>query len=168
MGDFNDILHPDEKRGGQPQPIRLITGFREAVEVSALKDFYFEGYQFTWGHWKGTPLWIEAKLDLILTFDSWNALYPNAKATSITTPKSDHIQLLPDKFPIRRVGFRFENLWLREAHSRDIMLKCWSTSHGQNLIEKIGRCSKAIWIWGKYFARNFQRRLDYWRRRMDF
>nr|GMC95774.1 uncharacterized protein LOC109173053 [Ipomoea batatas] len=109
-----------------------------------------------------------AKLDLILTFDSWNALYPNAKATSITTPKNDHIQLLPDKFPIRRVGFRFENLWLREAHSRDIMLKCWSTFHGQNLIEKIGRCSKAIWIWGKYFARNFQRRLDYWRRRMDF
>ncbi|XP_031104402.1 LEAF RUST 10 DISEASE-RESISTANCE LOCUS RECEPTOR-LIKE PROTEIN KINASE-like 2.4 [Ipomoea triloba] len=63
MDDFNDILHQDEKRGGNPQPMRLIKGFRDAVEPSELRDYSFDGYQFTWERSKGTPHWIEAKLD---------------------------------------------------------------------------------------------------------
>lgn len=47
------------------------------------------------------------------------------------------------------------------------MIESWSKSHGQNLIDRVGRCGKAIWIWGKEFTRNFQRRLGYWRRRME-
>lgn len=103
MGDFNDILHPNEKRGGNPQPLRLIQGFREAVEVSGLQDFAFDGYQFTWERSKGTPLWVEAKLDRILASDSWCALFNNAKASSVTAPKSDHmplhLQILPPPTP---------------------------------------------------------------------
>nr|GMD14333.1 uncharacterized protein LOC109150426 [Ipomoea batatas] len=34
-------------------------------------------------------------------------------------------------------------------------------------MDRVGRCSKAIWIWGKEFARNFQRRMDYWGKKMD-
>nr|GMD42143.1 uncharacterized protein LOC109167502 [Ipomoea batatas] len=67
-----------------------------------------------------------------------------------------------------RIRHRFENLWLRDAHCRDIMIEAWSKSQGFNLMDRVGRCSKAIWIWGKEFARNFQNRLDYWRRRMEF
>lgn len=171
MGDFNDIMHQDEKRGGNPQPMRLISGFREAVEASGLRDFGFNGYQFTWERSKGTPQWVEAKLDRILNTDSWCDLFPNAKAESITTARSDHmplhLQILPPDIPNPKSVFRFENLWLREAHCREIMIESWSKTYGQTLMERVGCCGKAIWIWGKHFARDFQRRLDYWRRRME-
>ncbi|XP_031099776.1 uncharacterized protein LOC116003973 [Ipomoea triloba] len=133
MGDFNDILHQDEKRGGNPQPLRLISGFREAVEASGLRDFGFNGYQFTWERSKGTPQWVEAKLDRILNTDSWCDLFPNAKAESITTARSDHmplhLQILPPDTPNPKSGFRFENLWLREAHCREIMIESWSKTY---------------------------------------
>nr|GMC88760.1 uncharacterized protein LOC109167502 [Ipomoea batatas] len=29
------------------------------------------------------------------------------------------------------------------------------------------RCSKAIWNWGKSFAKDFDKRLSYWRKRME-
>lgn len=127
MGDFNDILHPDEKRGGAPQPRRLINGFREVVETSYLRDFAFSGYQFTWDRSKGTPQWVEAKLDRILATDTWCDLFPNARADSVTTAKSDHmplyLQILPPTIPNPKSMFRFESLWLREAHCRDIMIQ---------------------------------------------
>nr|GMD52504.1 uncharacterized protein LOC109151131 [Ipomoea batatas] len=55
----------------------------------------------------------------------------------------------------------------QEAHCREIMIESWSKTYGQTLMERVGSCGKAIWIWGKHFSRNFQRRLDYWRRRME-
>lgn len=42
MGDFNDVLNSDEKRGDQPQPNWLIEGFKEAIEGSDLRDFEFQ------------------------------------------------------------------------------------------------------------------------------
>lgn len=78
-----------------------------------------------------------------------------------------HLQILPPDTPNPKSGFRFENLWLREAHCREIMIESWSKTYGQTLMERVGSCGKAIWIWGKHFSRNFQRRLDYWRRRME-
>ncbi|XP_019154595.1 PREDICTED: uncharacterized protein LOC109151131 [Ipomoea nil] len=134
-------------------------------------DFGFSGYQYTWERSKGTHLWVEAKLDRVLTSDSWSDLFPMAKAESITTAKSDHmpllLQSLPRAPPIHNTGFRFENLWLREAHCRNIMIESWSNTHGHSLMDRVGICGTAIWIWGKHFARNFQRCLDHWRKRME-
>nr|GMC54177.1 uncharacterized protein LOC109151131 [Ipomoea batatas] len=105
------------------------------------------------------------------SFIDLNGPFPNAKAASLTTAKSDHmpllLQLLPQSTPIPSANFRFESLWLREAHCRNIMVECWSRTMGQSLMDRVGSCSKAIWIWGKHYARNFQKRLDYWRRRME-
>lgn len=78
-----------------------------------------------------------------------------------------HLQILPPNTPNPRASFRFESLWLRESHCQKIMVECWSRTHGQSLMDRVGACGKAIWIWGKHFARNFQRRLDYWHKRMD-
>ncbi|XP_031097085.1 uncharacterized protein LOC116001341 [Ipomoea triloba] len=69
--------------------------------------------------------------------------------------------------PNPRACFHFESLWLREAHYRNIMVECWSRTSGQSLMDWVGSCSKAIWIWGKHFTRNFHRRLDFWRKRME-
>nr|GMD16333.1 uncharacterized protein LOC109167502 [Ipomoea batatas] len=41
------------------------------------------------------------------------------------------------------------------------------TIHGQHLIDRVGRCGKAIWNWGKSFARDFNKRLIYWSKQME-
>jgi hypothetical protein len=47
MGDFNDMLSSEDKRGGVAQPQWLIRGFREAVQDSGLIDLPMDGYPFT-------------------------------------------------------------------------------------------------------------------------
>lgn len=82
--------------------------------------------------------------------DSWCDIFQNARANSLTSAKSDHmpllLQILPPITPNPKAGFRFENLWLREAHYRDIMIESWSKTHGQSLMDRVGSCGKAIWI----------------------
>lgn len=137
MGDFNDILHPNEKRGGNPQPRHLIEGFKEAVESSGLSEFRFQGYQYTWERSRGTPNWIEAKLDRILVSDAWREIFEDAKANSLEVSRSDHMPLFIDITPsyptIRKHKFHFENLWLKDNLCRQVVIKSWSATQGQDL-----------------------------------
>ncbi|MCI98015.1 endonuclease/exonuclease/phosphatase family protein, partial [Trifolium medium] len=48
MGDFNEMLAADDKRGGATQPPWLIRGFRVAMQDSGLIDLPMEGHPFTW------------------------------------------------------------------------------------------------------------------------
>ena len=48
MGDFNDIMCMEEKRGGADQRAWLINGFNEAVSDALLHDLPLHGYPFTW------------------------------------------------------------------------------------------------------------------------
>jgi len=63
MGDFNDILHADEKKGRATRPNWLIRGFRQAVQDVGLIDVQMEGYPFTWFKSLGTTRVVEEKLD---------------------------------------------------------------------------------------------------------
>nr|GMC73286.1 uncharacterized protein LOC109188615 [Ipomoea batatas]GMC77611.1 uncharacterized protein LOC109188615 [Ipomoea batatas] len=53
LGDFNDILVPEEKIGGAPQPVWLMQGFQEAIDFSGLMNFNFHGFQYTWEKGRG-------------------------------------------------------------------------------------------------------------------
>lgn len=44
VGDFNDILSNDDKRGRAEHPPWLIRGFQEAVQDSQVHDIPMEGY----------------------------------------------------------------------------------------------------------------------------
>ncbi|XP_073041827.1 uncharacterized protein [Primulina eburnea] len=48
MGDFNDLLSSEDKRGGAEHPAWLYRGFREVVDDCSLQDLPLEGYPFTW------------------------------------------------------------------------------------------------------------------------
>lgn len=62
LGDFNDILFDHEKFGGQPQPQRLLVGFRKAVSDCELIDLDFTGSEFTWEKSRDTPRWMQIRL----------------------------------------------------------------------------------------------------------
>lgn len=94
MGDFNDLMFREEKRGGRPHPEYLLHGFRDVVEECGLQNLPFEGNQFTWEHSRGSPNWIEEKLDRILTNTSWLQIYGGVKAASVVCSYSDHLPLM--------------------------------------------------------------------------
>lgn len=171
MGDFNDLLSNDEKKGGTPQPSWLIKGFKEAVESSGLRDLGFDGHQFTWERARGSPNWVSAKLDRIFVSDSWVDLFRGARGTSLQAAKSDHLPLFlkiesEPRSRMKRKNY-FENLWLKDNLCREVVVQSWSKSGGQDLLTRIEKCGKAVWEWGKDFSRNFHRRIEFWKRRME-
>ncbi|XP_074327915.1 uncharacterized protein LOC141665830 [Apium graveolens] len=48
IGDFNDMLFVDEKRGGRLHPRSLLAGFGETVASCDLTDLGYKGENFTW------------------------------------------------------------------------------------------------------------------------
>lgn len=50
FGDFNEILHPNEKSGGTDRNLNLINNFREVLKECNLKDIGYKGCPFTWSN----------------------------------------------------------------------------------------------------------------------
>jgi hypothetical protein len=66
MGDFNDMLSAEDKRGGSVRPNWMIRGFRQAVQDSMLIDLPMEGHPFTWIKGRRTINPTEERLDRAL------------------------------------------------------------------------------------------------------
>lgn len=58
IGDFNDLMHIDEKQGGQRHPRLLLDGFSEVVMECGLLDLGFTGDKYTWERSRGTEQWV--------------------------------------------------------------------------------------------------------------
>lgn len=66
--DFNEILHPYEKSGGNDRNLNLINDFREAMRDCDLMDVSYKGYPFTWSNGDlGKVLWKKGWIDLYVT-----------------------------------------------------------------------------------------------------
>lgn len=94
LGDFNDILSPNEKKGRNERANWLINGFRNAVTDAGLSDVYTEGYLYTWFKCLGTDRAVEERLDRALASDSWQAQFPNAILENLPAPSSDHYPIM--------------------------------------------------------------------------
>jgi len=70
LGDFNDILSPNEKKGRNEIANWLINGFRNAVIDAGLSDVHTDGYLFTWFKCLGTIRAVEERLDSALATDA--------------------------------------------------------------------------------------------------
>lgn len=59
LGDMNNIVKKEDKRGGLPYPSWLIQGFQEVLEDCGLYDVELIGYLYTWERGHGTERWVE-------------------------------------------------------------------------------------------------------------
>ncbi|XP_019179272.1 PREDICTED: uncharacterized protein LOC109174493 [Ipomoea nil] len=141
LGDFNDLLFQYEKRGGNPHPDALLRGFGETIEECGLAQMPMTGYPFTWQKGKGTPNWIEERLDKVLTTQGWRDLVPDASVLNILTRKSDHSALFLGILNLRERrgglgrGFRFEMAWLHDEGCRGVVEKAWEDGRSRGLQE---------------------------------
>ncbi|XP_019178334.1 PREDICTED: uncharacterized protein LOC109173550 [Ipomoea nil] len=171
MGDYNDILDQSEKYGRTPHPQWLINGFRDAVADSGLVDVPFSGHQFTWVKSRGTDHMIEEKLDRFLANDSWLNMFEGAQALSLSTTYSDHLPLVitPVMRPRtrRKARFCFDNMWIREESRREIVAHSWDRTVGLGTLERIEPCARDISRWGRGYNKEFQRKIEHCKRRLD-
>ena len=92
-GDFNEILHPNEKLGWRERDANQIRSFREVLSRCGLVDLGFVGQKITWCNgWHGEQRTLLC-LDRMVANDAWLLLFPEAKVFHTSMLASDHCLL---------------------------------------------------------------------------
>ncbi|CAN1793535.1 hypothetical protein LINPERHAP1_LOCUS20031 [Linum perenne] len=129
IGDYNDFLSADEKRGRRDHPPALIQGFRKATNECGLTDIRLDEYKYTWARSKGTPNAIEERLDRAMVNGAWSTCFPESTLRNLNAPISDHSLILLNTHQtvrtVRSRRFRFENKWLTEEGVKGIVEEGW-------------------------------------------
>ena len=87
LGDFNEILSNDEKRGGVDRPQQAMDKFRDALCDFSLMDIGFEGDIFTWrNHGKTLNTYIFERLDRATANPVWCDLFPSFRVEGWMSP----------------------------------------------------------------------------------
>jgi hypothetical protein len=172
IGDFNDILSSDEKKGRADRANWLINGFREAVVDAGLFDLKMEGYNFTWFKSLGTDRAVEEKLDRALSNAAWYQQFPNANLECLTATSSDHYPLWLVCNPIRSNSnvprhFKFENAWLVEPAFEDYVRNCWYSSAELDIVNKLDHCAQDMLKWSKQNFHSLRREIDWHHRQLE-
>ncbi|XP_062099715.1 uncharacterized protein LOC133805549 [Humulus lupulus] len=164
IGDLNNVLYQWEKRGGHAYPSGLINGFQDTLVDCGLSDMELIGHPYTWERGRGTPNWIEVRLDRALISQSWRSIFSAAKLVNLEISASDHSPLWLDLAYQKRdpyvKRFRFENAWVREPMCRQIIQDNWVAYSTDTLQNKIKCCSTALAEWGKDITGNFKERIS--------
>ncbi|CAH9143861.1 unnamed protein product, partial [Cuscuta epithymum] len=164
VGDFNDILTQDEKRGWVDHPAWLLRGFRDTVIACGLVDIPLKGRPFTWGRSLHTGDIIEERLDRAMATKDWWQRFPSCNLHNISTCHSDHSPILlstETKFiKYGKRSFKFENAWLLEPELPNVVEVSWADSSGEDLLQKISKCTAKLDSWGRRLRRKQTEAID--------
>lgn len=148
IGDMNNIVSQDEKKGGAAYPEWLIEGFNEALVEMGLRDMEIIGHQFTWKKGRNTENWLEIRLDRALSSNSWLNIFPMANLYNLEGSPSDHSPLLLE--PKERTSntkkkrFHFENAWLIEPLCFHIDKDSWRLENNADIMQRVLQCGENI------------------------
>ncbi|XP_030505207.2 uncharacterized protein LOC115720191 [Cannabis sativa] len=163
IGDVNNILSQEDKKGGQPYPGWLLEGFQKALTDCHLFDLDLTGYPFTWEKSRGTTLWVEIRLDRAMFTEAGTLLFQGAKLFNLETSTSDHSPLFLEPIFVEQTStnyrFRFENAWLKEPMCFQIVEDSWQRVGVGRILNKLNVCADALSQWGKEITGNFKRRI---------
>lgn len=152
MGDFNDMMFEHEKKGGRPQPRVFLEGFRDTLSSCGLVDIGYTGCEFTWERSRGSPGWIQERLDRGLATQVWRNMFPRAEIKVLEVSTSDHLPLFLELNKLVYVPkvrkFKFENMWIREDQCRKVVQDSWEQVVGKDVIDKLEFCCIKLDEWG--------------------
>ncbi|XP_074352278.1 uncharacterized protein LOC141691438 [Apium graveolens] len=153
IGDFNDMLFADEKKGGRVHPRSLLVGFGDTIASCGLTDLGFKGEKFTWEKSRGNHGWVQERLDRGWANNLWRSMFPMAEVQVLEVATSDHLPLFLNLqrqvFEVKERRFRFENSWVKEKDCREIVKQSWRGNDSQDLMTKIIMCCNRLQEWGE-------------------
>ncbi|XP_070046820.1 uncharacterized protein [Nicotiana tomentosiformis] len=93
-GNFNMVLHDDEKIGGLPVYPREVEDFAFCVNSCGLFDTGYKESPFTWWNGRSNAKYIFNRLDKIFVNQPFQTLFPNIKVVYLIRIGFDHAPLL--------------------------------------------------------------------------
>ncbi|CAJ2669980.1 unnamed protein product [Trifolium pratense] len=171
IGDFNDLLSQEDKKGIHPHPNWLCMGFRQAIADCNLIDIPLAGHPFTWIKSRGTPHVIEERLDRAMASTSWLHLFPDVRLSNLLASHSDHSPILLQCSPTITVrfngSFRFENKWLKEPDLEETVIDGWGANDNVAIVDRVARCANKLQRWGKRKRVKFKQEIEECVREME-
>lgn len=130
-GDFNDILGPEDKKGGRRRGEASFLPFRSFLSKMEMEVLPYNGRRWTWANNRVGEGLIEERLDMIFGLADWILEKDKAEVTHYLKHSSDHSMLLldtqPDK-PRRKTRFIFENRWCTMPGCSEVVQSSWKKS----------------------------------------
>ncbi|KAJ1405016.1 Zinc knuckle CX2CX4HX4C [Sesbania bispinosa] len=161
VGDFNDILHPEDKEGLRPPNMQTMRRFQEFVRDSELMDFELKGNKFTRFSNPRQGVITRERIDRVLVSSSWRVLFLNASACALPAISSDHSPIILDVWPTESSGttFKYEQFWDDHPDCKFVVSQGWSGEGGDEegwdkLLKRTTGCRRAILRWHHVTFRN--------------
>ena len=152
IGDFNAILHSDEKLSHRPPSYKQMDEFREVLEQCSLTDLGFLGYPFMWNNKRPGHANTKERLDRAVASVDWRAKFPRSMVTHLSSHASNHLPIIlqtkSSKFHLARsnMGFKFEESWLLWEECEAVVGSMGSAM--ANVKERIDGCGRELHAWG--------------------
>ena len=152
FGDFNEIVHPEEKLGWLDRDADQMRNFRECLNEYGLFDLGFVGQRFTWCNGRFGEQRTLVRLDRVVADERWMELFPEAQVQHFSMSASDHCLLalfLRKKKPIKptKRRFMFEEMWVRDNSCRGIIESVWAPTQASVdgcIVDKIKMCQSQL------------------------
>ncbi|KAL5783968.1 hypothetical protein ACOSQ2_006360 [Xanthoceras sorbifolium] len=170
-GDFNELLHIEEKLGGNERIGPGMFNFRSIVELCDFVDLGFSGPLFTWNNKRGGSRNVQERLDRFFTTSQWVNLFSGIKVEHLGFMFFDH-RPISAKFvrggPSGSGGgdrkFRFEPFWLKDEECYSVICTAWggfvSETSGRGLRDKLVMCADRLENWSKVKFGSLKKAID--------
>ncbi|KAK4710031.1 hypothetical protein R3W88_004544 [Solanum pinnatisectum] len=152
-GDFNELLHNSEKKGGNPLNASRVSNFQNTINHCELIVMGFKGSRYTWlnKRFKKRNALIFERLDRFLANNEWLLCYPNAQVQHLQRTHSDHTPLLmtltSNLSNVRDRPFRLETMWMSHPDVIKIVDQAWN--RGDNLLGSLVNFESELTGWAK-------------------
>lgn len=161
VGDFNDLLWARDKRGRVDHPQYVFRGFRVAVDFCWFVDVPLVGHQYTWSRGKGSPGFVEERLERTMANDGWHSLFPHARLVNLVAPISDHnpilLEMSPTSLVRRHRKFKFENKWFEEETLPSVVVRCWDGFKDFEVTKRLLATAEMLEAWRDHIQNTFRR-----------
>ena len=167
FGDFNEIVHSDEKLGWLDRDARQMKGFRDCLSECGLVDLGFVGQRYTWCNSRIGEQRTLVRLDRMVANEKWLNIFGEAKVYHRAMAASDHCLLnLSLRHRTRKKGerkrFMFEAMWTREEGCRKVIEDAWdplNCNPDMQVPYRLKCCQESLKSWNKRVFGNVNKTL---------
>lgn len=157
FGDFNEIMHAEEKLGWLERDATQMWEFRECLSNCGLTDLGFMGQCYTWCNGRIGEQKTLIRLDRVVANDERRIMFKEATIHHITMFASDHCMLalfFKKKHPSRpaKKRFLFEAMWTRDDRCRQIIEEAWDPLRGDlefTIQDRFKCCQVHLQVWNR-------------------
>lgn len=143
MGDFNEVLRPEEHEGVGERSNAQIQGFRDVVDSCRMMDIGFKGRFWTFEKKVTGGTYTRVRLDRALGSAEWSAQFPLASLSHLTAAFLDHSPILLDlnggnEHPRRGSPlFRYEIAWDTHETLKETVQDAWTARHPSERVDEL-------------------------------